>query len=147
MISIFALAALGPWSYAGFLSNPNPPDPTPAPPASTPAIPAPVGPRPKPPVPVPDAPKPPVPVPVAPKRPVVTPAAPKAPVVPRVDPAPAPAAPARYRLADAGGQAWEHADPVYLRGFVDARNRSLAPQIFWSWPPGASRCVGGRCYR
>ena len=107
MIPLIASALLGSWTYAGFLDEP----------AARPLAPAVIV--------VPDTP-PPAPggpadgaIPPHPEvRPspqaAVPPAAPFAPPVPR-----------RHQLADARGDAWEHADPVYLRAWIEARNRTL----------------------
>ncbi len=116
MNALIALAALGPWAYADFLADPRPAataDPEVKPPA--PAAPATVSATAKPPA----APKP-------------APAIPPPPA--RLVPPPAPSQ-VLFRLVDASGRAWEHADPAYLRAFVEARDRDLLA------PRGA---VGGR---
>jgi hypothetical protein len=136
MTSILSLAVLGSWSYAGFLAEPAPaPAATKVPEASAPSLPKPSTiasePAPKP---DPDPKPEPEPEPAAPEPP---PVAPSASIT---------SSPPRYRLSDASGQAWEHADPNYLRSFVDTRNRSFATRVNYSAPTyRASRCVTGRC--
>ncbi len=123
MTSILALAALGSWSYAGFLAEPSP-TPTP-PPASAPDRPA---------VDVPDDDPAEEPEDEPEEQPEASPTAPTATL------------PTRYRLADAGGQVWEHPDPAYLKSFVEARNRQSVQQRYYQ-PLGArpASCAGGRC--
>ena len=55
--------------------------------------------------------------------------------------------PTLYRLADATGQSWEHADPAYLSSFVASRNVSAASTFTYSTAPAtsAAQCVTGRC--
>ena len=141
MTSILALAVVGSWTYAGFLAEPAPAPPV-LPPASGPLHPAAptrpaspaidFGPTMKPePEPEPET---------EPKAPAAEPP----PVPPSASiPSPAP----RYRLADSSGQAWEHADPEYLRSFVETRNRSFAPRNRYYSAPAyrSSRCTTGRC--
>ena len=87
-LATLTLAALGPWTYAGFLDDPAPPTPP------------------------------------APASPIFTP-----------DPTPEPApAPVRYRMPDATGLVWEHADPAWLQTFVMDRNSHLV-----------RACVNGSC--
>jgi hypothetical protein len=151
MTTIIAALALGGWGYGGFLDEPS----SPMPPAAS-------APAPQPPEPGPltrQEPRPPE-VPretVIPKPPAASltqePASEPAtrPVVvatPVVKPEPARPAvsqlpPVVYRLADSAGQVWEHADPNWLRTFVEERNRSIviAPAFL------PTSCVGGRCPR
>ena len=119
MTSILALAALGSWTYAGFLAEPTPAPPTP-PPASAPIRPIDVESK----------------------------TAPSSKPEPSHEAPPVQAAttPTRYRLADAGGQVWEHADPAYLRSFVETRNRSSVRQPYFQLLRApSSRCAYGRC--
>ena len=127
MTSILALAVVGSWTYAGFLAEPTPaPPPPPASAPTRPAAPA-IDPEPE------DLPEP-EPEPTVP------------PAKPEVPSASIPPAAPMYRLADAWGQAWDHADPNYLRSFVEARNRSLATRNYTTASPyRASRCFNGRC--
>ena len=105
MTSLLALAAVGSWTYAGFLAEPTPTVPTP-PQASAPDRPI-----------APEVERPEV------EEPEVDEPEPKAPSPSTMAPAGPPARPTlRYRLADARGQHWEHADPEYLRKFVVERN-------------------------
>ena len=161
MTSIIASALIAGWGYGNFLAEPAPPKPPTAPPAVvlpvsappvvaftnltpgvryfTPATPPPrckcdscecnASP------PVVNAPMPPPSMP-----PEVAPIAPKA---ARTRPRPPPAAPVRYRLADATGQIWDHTDPAYLSNFVASRNaaRAYASPAYFS---GASACSTGR---
>ena len=62
-------------------------------------------------------------------------------------PPPASARPSLYRLADATGQAWEHADPAYLSNFIAARNASAAATFTCNTAPAysAAQCAIGRC--
>ena len=116
MTAILALAALGPWSYAGFLAEPPPaadrrpragPDADPAAasrrrrPGAAPTSPA-ASPSPQPPARRPRPPRS--------RRP------------PRAD---RPRRPGRTAWPTPAGQVWEHADPDYSGSFVEARNRSL----------------------
>jgi len=140
MTAIIALAALGSWSYAGFLEEPGGVQPAPQPPAHAPA-PAPETPSPSPPrrPEVPEAPPAPPPLPPPPAETSKAPA-------PRAEVVAPPAAPARYRLADASGQVWEHPDPGQLRSFVEGRNRSFAaPAYYQAATVRYSSCANGRC--
>jgi len=112
-IALLALATT-PWTYAGFVADPAPPSPPPAP-AVIPAPPA--------------APSTPSVSPTAAPEPATTtvvppipPILPVPPVVAAVAPTPHPV---HYRLADVSGQLWEHADPAALQAFVQDRNRQL----------------------
>ena len=108
------LAALGPWTYAGFLAEPSPPPPPAsslafpridlsryevAPPSTAPVVPK-ATPRPE---------------------PARQPKLPSAPPVPPSLPVQA----IRYRMADGTGQVWEHPDPAWLQAFVVDRNQRL----------------------
>ncbi len=118
-VASLALAALGPWTYAGFLAEPSPPPPPPSPTVSSPA---------PPPIPSsrPEADSQPsaasVESEVFPRLEVETPRAKKPEPEPPVAPSSAPPA-IQYRMADLGGQVWEHPDPTWLRTFVLDRNR------------------------
>jgi outer membrane biosynthesis protein TonB len=133
MTSILALAAIGSWTYAGFLAEPTSTLPTPTPPPA-PTRPADVEPKVEPasnPAPEPEEESEEEPEPEQ---------KPEAPAVPTAT------LPTRYRLADAGGQVWEHADPVYLRSFVEARNRSFVQQRYYQpLRARSARCANGRC--
>ncbi|WP_435018923.1 hypothetical protein TA3x_000913 [Tundrisphaera sp. TA3] len=115
MIPFIASALLGPWTYAGFLDEPPAPAPAPAP------------------IIVPDRPgADPSGSDEADDTPSGPPEGPAAPA-PEVKPTPAPPAPAppaMHRLADAWGQTWEHPDPSFLRGWVEARNRGGVPNPY-----------------
>lgn len=97
-------------------------------------------------------PAPPVPAPVIPPAPDPNPLGsappPVAPPIVQTPSAPV-APPARYRLADATGQVWEHADRAGLEAYVAARNAQLAapapPQVRYFSAP--SSCSTGRCPR
>jgi len=102
MTSTLALAALGAWSYAGFLAEPAPAASSDWPP-EPPAV-------------------------ARKKEPPARPPAPTATPTPTPRPAPAPPAPTVYRLVDARGQVWEHPDPAYLQRFVRDRNFSFTLQ-------------------
>ncbi len=122
------LAALGPWTYAGFLAEPSrsPPPASSlafpridlrryevAPPMTTRVVPK-VTSRPEP--------------PQQKKRESAPPVAPSLPVEA-----------IRYRLADATGQVWEHSDPAWLQAFVVDRNQRM-------FEIGRrSSCVGSFC--
>ena len=102
------------WTYAEFLADP------PRSQAMQPAVAA----------------APPVP---APSRPQAALLAPVPPTTPPVGAAPS-ANPIRYRMADQGGQLWEHTDPAILQPFVAARNQQLfgstrlvVPATFRPW--------------
>jgi hypothetical protein len=66
--------------------------------------------------------------------------------------------PILYRLADSNGKVWEHEDPVWLRRWVESRNASLLatpPAVRFETPmrfeapviPFAPSCTSGRCFR
>jgi len=143
MTSILAAAAIGAWSYAGFLAEPGPTPPSPSFPAPSPSGPV------IPPAPVPPSiDREPASPPAAPARgPVARPQDPARPGPPAGPPPVAgrPAA-ARYRLADASGQLWEHADPDTLRAFVQGRNQAwLIPLATPFFSHGPATCASGRC--
>ncbi len=146
MTSILAAAALGAWSYSGFLAETAPNGPPSPPPPSVPA-PRPPAPGPSP---LPDPPK----IDEEPARrpsppPASRPAEAARPGPAATPPPPVAAPPAvalRYRLADASGQLWEHADPDALRAFVRARNQAWSAPIAASpYFFGPSTCASGRC--
>jgi hypothetical protein len=62
----------------------------------------------------------------------------------------APTRPMLWRLADASGQVWEHADPDWLRCWVTYRNgrvavSRVAPQSDPVATPPGGACTSGRC--
>ena len=103
----FAFASLGAWTYSGFLAPPAIPAVQPVPPPVSPPSEPPAAPAPQP----------------AEVEPAAAP--PPPPLASKPDPAPASPAGTLYRLADASGQVWEHADPTWLQEFVLDRNRQL----------------------
>lgn len=59
-----------------------------------------------------------------------------------------PAKPQLYQLTDRFGQGWQHADPVYLRQWVEQRNATVyTPNIYQQSLPMLGNCAGGRCSR
>lgn len=135
MTSILALAALGSWTYAGFLAEPTPAPPAP-PPASAPSRPI------EPEKILEPAPKP---GPQDPFEPEEEPEE-EPEKQPEAPPASTATSPTRYRLADASGQVWEHSDPVNLQSFVEARNRSFVQQRYYQPLRARSApCLSGRC--
>ena len=128
MIATLALTLVGGWTYAGLLAEPS------------------------------TTPKPPEAAQVSAKATAdaKTEAVKPSPVVAGA-PAPAPTSPPQtqsastrptlYRLADATGQSWEHADPAYLSSFVASRNVSAASTFTYSTAPAtsAAQCATGRC--
>lgn len=110
MKALLLAALLAGWSYGGFTEDPgDAPAPKPGPDSRPDIFP-----------------------------PAAKPARKHGPPPPPHAPASFPAAPRVWRLADARGQVWEHADPDWLRRWVESRNRQLAP---------AAPCVTGRCPR
>jgi hypothetical protein len=124
MIATLALSLVGGWTYAGLLAEPSAP------------------------------PKPPDAALVSARAPAeaktnavkTTPVVARASVPTPTPPAPPPAStrPTLYRLADATGQTWEHADPAYLSSFVATRNAS-AMTYFTTPAFSAAQCATGRC--
>ncbi len=119
MIATLALLVLGDWTAAGWMANPAPPIPAPAPV-------------------VPDAPDPDVGARPPAKRP--TPPAESA-----RPPAPAPQP---HRQADNAGQVWESENLASLQAYVAARNQQLAaPPALLRYQFAPSSCSTGRCPR
>lgn len=56
------------------------------------------------------------------------------------------AAPTLYRLTDASGQTWTHADPVWLRTYVSQRNAQRVMPTY-AYPSLYGGCAGGNCSR
>src|SRR4051794_12412012 len=96
MLLLLVTALVGQWRYEGFTSAPAGAGPEPAA-RLVPTVAAPA---------------------VVPPTPTSTPPPPNV----KVD---APAPPTLWRLADAGGQIWEHANPEWLRFWVGEHNASL----------------------
>lgn len=117
-----AAAALGPWTYAGFVTDADPPKVSPS--AASTRVERPSG-------------------------SVVIPTVATVPAALAIPPSVAPpvlaarrsgASDLRYRLADATGQVWEHADPNWLQSFVASRD-SQASRFVRLRPA----CAGGTC--
>jgi outer membrane biosynthesis protein TonB len=144
MKTLIAAAALASWGYSGFATDPTKPQASR--PGASPTLPAapPVAPKPEAP-PAPAA----APTPAPTKPPVSSPPRDSRPAAaPKASAPPAPARPTVWRLSDASGQVWEHADAEWLRRWVSSRNASLtarraAPPVSYA----ASACSSGRCPR
>ena len=138
MFTILLLTAIDGWGYEGFASEPGPVPQTRTTPETKPAAP-----------PAPPA----VPPPVVPPPPPATTETPKAkPSAKAVAPPPpraaAPPVVPQYRLADATGQVWQHADADWLRRWVASRNAAVRPVTTYAGPRAtAPACANGRCPR